>query len=240
MKRLLLSLAIALGMSALSASADTSRGDPDSFSAKAGHYDAKTGEPVAKAKERRGRTAAKGTRKARTKHVTKARRGEVGTRRASARPAGKVRAAKASPYLTRRTRLLPAVKAATPRHIPVDLVDAIISKESQYDVNAHGSRGEIGLMQILPSTARQIARKIGQGSVAGLSDARLRSYLSDPSINLKFGLSYLSTCHKMAKGNIAATVGCYNAGPANMWRWGKIKITRAYVDFVRLHMANEG
>jgi soluble lytic murein transglycosylase-like protein len=241
MKRLLLSLAIALGMSALSASADTSRGDPGSFSARAGHHDAKTGNPVAKAKKRQARTAAKGTRKARAKHVIKAgHRGEAGTRRASARPTGKVGAAKASPYAARRTRLLPAVKAATPSHIPVDLVDAIISKESRYDVNAHGSQGEIGLMQILPSTARQIARKIGQGSVAGLSDAKLRSYLSEPRNNLKFGLSYLSTCHKMAKGDIAATVGCYNAGPANMWRWGKIKITRAYVNFVRLHMANEG
>jgi soluble lytic murein transglycosylase-like protein len=240
MKRLLLSLAIALGMSALSASADTSRGDPSSFSARAGHYDAKTGRPLAKAEKRRGRTAAEGTRKARTKHVTKTRRrGEAGTRRANARPAGKVRAAKAGPYSARRTRLLPAVRAATPSHIPVDLVDAIISKESRYDVNARGSSGEIGLMQIMPSTARQIARKIGQGSIAGLSDAQLRRYLSNPTINLKFGLSYLSTCHKMAKGNIAATVGCYNAGPANMWRWGKIKITRAYVNFVRLHMANE-
>ena len=239
MKRLLLSLTIAFGVSALSASAETNRGDPGSFSAKSGHHQAKAGKRHAKAGKRHVRGATKRTRKVHVKRATNIRsRGEADARRAGSRSAA--RTAKGGAYATRRARLLPTVRAATPSNLPVNLVDAIIAKESRYDVNARGSMGEIGLMQILPSTARRIAHKIGQGSVARLSDAELRSYLSVPRNNLKFGLDYLSTCHRMAKGNIAATVGCYNAGPANMWRWGKIKITRAYVDFVRVHMANEG
>lgn len=229
MKSLLLSLMIAFGMGALSASAETSRGDPGSYSAKAAKHHARSGKKHAKSGKRHVRKAVKRTRKAHTK-----------SRRARTKAVARVPSAKGGTYANRRARLLPTVRAATPSSIPVKLVDAIISKESRYNVNARGSRGEIGLMQILPSTARGIAHKIGHGSVAALSDAKLRSYLSVPRNNLKFGLDYLSTCHRMAKGNIAATVGCYNAGPGNMWRWGKIKITRAYVNFVRNHMANEG
>lgn len=153
--------------------------------------------------------------------------------------APKARKKKKSRYHTRRARLLPVVKAATPGNLPVGLVDAIITKESRYDVNARGSSGEIGLMQILPSTARRIARKLGHKSIAALPERKLRKHLTDPANNIRFGLTFLQTCHKMAKGDIAATVGCYNAGPKNMWRWHKIKITRAYVSFVRSHMAGD-
>lgn len=215
MKRLLLTLAMTVGLGAIPAGAETS---PAAF----------------------GNPTTGGIQFAQAGTVVNLTRG-TGTKLASAtKPRRKARAARVSARSARRAKLLPTVKAAIPGQIPLGLVDAIILKESGYNATARGSQGEIGLMQIMPSTARQIARKIGRGSIASLSDAKLRSYLSEPSNNLRFGLDYLSTCHKMAKGNIGATVGCYNAGPGNMWRWGKIKTTRAYVHFVRSHMANEG
>jgi soluble lytic murein transglycosylase-like protein len=140
----------------------------------------------------------------------------------------------------RRTALLPTVRAATPSGLPLALVDAVIIHESGYRATVRGSRGEVGLMQILPATARGIARTAGLGGVADLSNAQLVQYLSEPSNNLRVGLAYLSWCHARAKGNLGATIGCYNAGPGNMWRWEKIAITRNYVRKVENHMANAG
>ncbi len=139
-------------------------------------------------------------------------------------------------YAKRRAAILPIVKAVKPAHLPLSLVDAVISKESRYKANARGSRGEIGLMQLMPSTARGLAKSLGFKRIAKMSNAQLRKHLNRPRNNLKLGLAYLSKCHKMAKGNIGATIGCYNAGPGNMWRWHKIKITRNYVKYVRSRM----
>ncbi len=140
-------------------------------------------------------------------------------------------------YSKRRAKLMPIVKSAKVGNLPIGLVDAVISKESKYNVNAKGSRGEIGLMQLLPSTARRIAKTLGHKRVAKMSNKDLRTYLTNPRNNIRYGTTYLAKCHKMAKGNIGATIGCYNAGPGNMWRWSKIKITNKYVQYVRRHMA---
>lgn len=161
----------------------------------------------------------------------------------SAKKAKKAKATKIRPgakYSARRAKLISVVKATKPASLPLGLVDAVISKESRYNVNARGSSGEIGLMQIMPSTARRIAKSLGQHKVAKMSGKDLRKYLTDAKTNVRYGTTYLAKCHKMAKGNIGATIGCYNAGPGNMWRWSKIDITNKYVQYVRRHMAGNG
>ena len=161
----------------------------------------------------------------------------------SAKKAKKAKATKIRPgakYSARRAKLISVVKAAKPASLPLGLVDAVISKESRYNVNARGSSGEIGLMQIMPSTARRIAKSLGHHKVAKMSGKDLRKHLTDAKTNVHYGTTYLAKCHKMAKGNIGATIGCYNAGPGNMWRWSKIDITNKYVQYVRRHMAGKG
>lgn len=142
-------------------------------------------------------------------------------------------------YSARRAKLISVVKSTKPAHLPLGLVDAVIAKESRYNVNARGSSGEIGLMQLMPSTARRIAKTLGQHKVAKMSGSDLRKHLTDARTNIRYGTTYLAKCHKLAKGNIGATIGCYNAGPGNMWRWSKIDITNKYVHFVRRHMAGK-
>lgn len=159
-----------------------------------------------------------------------------------AKVAKKTKSTKVRPgakYSARRAKLVSVVKSTKPANLPFGLVDAVIAKESRYKINAKGASGEIGLMQIMPSTARRIAKSLGQHKVAKMSGADLRRHLTDARTNIRYGTTYLAKCHKMAKGNIGATIGCYNAGPGNMWRWSKIDITNKYVHFVRRHMAGK-
>ena len=95
--------------------------------------------------------------------------------------------------------------------------------ESGYNAAARGRHGEIGLMQVKPATAQMVRSLTG---VKGGS-------LSVPANNLRIGMAYLNWCYRRAKANIGATIGCYNAGPGNMWKWQKFAVTRKYVRYVR-------
>lgn len=86
--------------------------------------------------------------------------------------------------------------------VPASLAHAVIRVESNYRVNALGSAGEIGLMQIKPATARMLGYS---GSSKGLYN---------PETNIKFGIKYLSMAHKLGGGTTCGTILKYNAGHA--------------------------
>jgi soluble lytic murein transglycosylase-like protein len=86
--------------------------------------------------------------------------------------------------------------------VPVSLAHAVITVESNYRPNVRGSAGEIGLMQIKPSTARYMGYT---GSAKGLFD---------PEINIKFGMKYLAKAHRLGGGTTCGTILKYNAGHA--------------------------
>ena len=86
--------------------------------------------------------------------------------------------------------------------VPVSLAHAVIRVESNYNPNARGSAGEIGLMQIKPSTARMMGYS---GGNAGLFN---------PETNIKFGMKYLAMAHSLGGGTTCGTVLKYNAGHA--------------------------
>jgi len=91
-------------------------------------------------------------------------------------------------------------KLAVKNNVPVDLVHAVVRTESNYNVRARGSVGEIGLMQIRLSTARSLGYS---GSAKGLYD---------PKINLEYGTRYLGIAHQLSAGNTCGTILKYNAG----------------------------
>jgi len=159
---------------------------------------------------------------------------------AAATPKPAVEAAVSTPgkMTERRARFLPIAGRIKPEGLPLTLVDAVITRESRYDPKARGSLGEIGLMQLMPATARSLARQHGFGDVADLPAAQFAAWLEKPENNMRLGMKYLSMCHKKAKQNVAATIGCYNAGPGNMWAWKSIGHTRRYVSFVNEHLAS--
>lgn len=84
--------------------------------------------------------------------------------------------------------------------VPVDLAQAVIRVESNFNPKARGSAGEIGLMQIKPATARMMGYG---GSRAGLFD---------PETNIKFGMKYLAKAHQLSGGFTCGTILRYNAG----------------------------
>ena len=90
------------------------------------------------------------------------------------------------------------------------LVYAIVKAESNFDENAMSSKGAIGLMQIMPSTATFVAQKIGMQTFD----------LANPQDNLTLGIAYLSYLGK--KFDTQKDVICaYNAGENNVKEWLK-------------------
>lgn len=99
----------------------------------------------------------------------------------------------------RRQILYPLVQQAACRHrIPVDLFDALIMQESEYNVLARSSVGAFGLAQLMPGTARDL----------GADRYSIRS-------NLDGGARYLKAqLNRFASAPLA--LAAYNAGPARV------------------------
>ena len=92
--------------------------------------------------------------------------------------------------------------------VPADLVCAVIYAESGYDPDAVSPVGAVGLMQLLPSTAEEIAWRL-----------KIDSYdLCDPETSIKFGTYYLSYLYKLL-GDWNTVAAAYNAGIGNVIDW---------------------
>ena len=110
------------------------------------------------------------------------------------------------------------------------LLAAVIYTESKFDAGARSDAGAIGLMQLLPETAKGIAVRTG-GAKFVLSD------LDDPEINVRYGSWYLR--HLLDRyGDERTALAAYHAGQANVDRWRaqglgiQFAQTRYYVDKV--------
>jgi soluble lytic murein transglycosylase len=91
------------------------------------------------------------------------------------------------------------------------LLAAVIYQESKFRAHARSSSGAIGLMQLLPSTAKGIAVHTG-GSRFKVSD------LDNPEINVRYGAWYLR--HLIDRyGDVDTALAAYNAGQDNVDRW---------------------
>jgi peptidoglycan lytic transglycosylase len=96
-------------------------------------------------------------------------------------------------------------------HLDPALLAAVIYQESKFKSNARSDRGAVGLMQLLPETAKGIAMRTG-GSKFRVSD------LYNPEINVRYGAWYLR--HLIDKyGSERTALAAYNAGQANVDSW---------------------
>jgi soluble lytic murein transglycosylase len=96
--------------------------------------------------------------------------------------------------------------------LPQALIYAVIRQESLYRADAASSANALGLMQLLPATAKSTARR------AGLP-APTRASLLQPSVNVPLGSSYLRYLLDRADGQWPLAIASYNAGPAAARRW---------------------
>lgn len=110
------------------------------------------------------------------------------------------------------------------------LLAAVVYVESKFDPNASSDAGAVGLMQLLPETARGIALRTG-GTRFVVADLR------DPEINVRYGSWYLDHLRRRY-GEVRTMLAAYHAGQGNVDRWRRAGVgvefpeTRAYVDEV--------
>lgn len=89
---------------------------------------------------------------------------------------------------------------------------AIIRQESRFDQNAVSHAGARGLMQLMPGTASDTARKLGiQHQQSWLT--------SRPTHNVQLGSTYLKQMLDRYNGNLVMAAAAYNAGPGRVDRW---------------------
>ncbi len=104
------------------------------------------------------------------------------------------------------------MKAAKETGLKPASIWSIIRQESAFNQRAVSYVGAKGLMQLMPRTARNVARKLGMG--------KGRPRLFSPSVNIRLGATYLAT-QKSRFGNLALASAAYNAGPHRVSRWLK-------------------
>ena len=90
------------------------------------------------------------------------------------------------------------------------LLAAVVYRESKFDARARSSSGAIGLMQLLPETAKGIALHTG-GRKFVVAD------LNDPEINVRYGTFYLRRLQRKY-GDDRLALAAYNAGKTTTLR----------------------
>jgi len=95
------------------------------------------------------------------------------------------------------------------------LIAAVIKVESNFQTGRSSSKGAIGLMQLMPSTADWIVQKIGSPSVT--SDELLHL----PEKNIELGAWYLNYLLRQFDHEMIVAIAAYNAGPGNVNKWLK-------------------
>jgi soluble lytic murein transglycosylase len=127
--------------------------------------------------------------------------------------------------------------AAQRNHLDPALVAAVIYAESHFDQSVRSRSGAVGLMQVMPATAQEIAHK--SGGVAFVT-----SDLDTPRINILYGCFYLRRLMDQYHGSLVETLAAYNAGSGNVDQWvaslgGALRVadipfgeTRTYVERV--------
>jgi len=93
---------------------------------------------------------------------------------------------------------------------------AVTRQESAFWMGATSRVGARGLMQLMPATARETARR------HGISLSNL-SALNDPDTNIQLGTAYLSEVAERFNGNQAHATAAYNAGPGRVNSWLKAR-----------------
>lgn len=103
-------------------------------------------------------------------------------------------------------------KYANENEVDPLLIYSIIKAESNFEKNVVSSSNAIGLMQLLPETAEEIANQQGYDYIA-------KESLYNPEINIQIGTKYFTNLMKMYKNCIPVALAAYNAGIGNVEKW---------------------
>ena len=125
-----------------------------------------------------------------------------------------------SPNRTKYDSLI--TKNARLYNIPAPLIKAVVAVESTFKPSAKSSAGAVGLMQLMPETARDL----------GVKDRK------NPEENVRGGTQYLMKMYDMF-GDWMSALSAYNTGPANVRRYGgETGVPRVTEDYVEMVVEN--
>ncbi len=102
---------------------------------------------------------------------------------------------------------------AIKRNLPTSIIYTLMRSESAFIHDVRSGAGAMGLMQLMPATAKHTAQKIG------LKKYRNTRQLYEPKINIALGTAYLKELLDRYNGNLIMAAAAYNAGPHRVKRW---------------------
>lgn len=100
---------------------------------------------------------------------------------------------------------------AKKQNLDPNLVRGLILQESYYNPKARSRVGATGLMQLMPPTAKEHAKK--------LRIVFANSRLENPEVNVQLGTFHLRMLINLFQGNTSLAVASYNAGQGNVMKW---------------------
>lgn len=100
------------------------------------------------------------------------------------------------------------VEISAEENISPIYVASLIAVESSFKTHAKSNVGALGLMQLMPDTAKLVARTRNIN----------HSVIADPKTNIRLGIRYLKTLEKSYGGNRYLALSAYNWGPGNIDR----------------------
>jgi len=103
-------------------------------------------------------------------------------------------------------------ETATQLQLDPFLLLGVIRQESAFNTHAVSRADARGLMQILPSTGRELFQRAGMGPFQV-------DVLFNPRVNVRLGAQYLQRLSGAQQGNVILTLAAYNAGPTRVKRW---------------------
>ncbi len=105
------------------------------------------------------------------------------------------------------------IREAKLNNLDADWVRSLIRQESTFRPVVRSSANALGLMQLLPSTADEMARDLK------LKNFKASEALFEPDVNIKLGTAYLARMIRMFRGHTPLALAAYNAGPTRLRRW---------------------
>ncbi|MFW5995950.1 MAG: lytic transglycosylase domain-containing protein, partial [Halanaerobiaceae bacterium] len=103
------------------------------------------------------------------------------------------------------------IKGARKYSLDPYLISSMIYVESKFVEGAHSHKGAVGLMQIMPGTAKWIAESRGE--------VFQQEKLYRPEINIDYGCWYLARLKKEFGGDTLLVLAAYNAGRGTLKHW---------------------